>query len=91
MTHYRHDAWQDLIGALVEVRKDRIVVREGLVDGVMDDSSGIWIAADGVTTREFIEAVEGYEVWVQPRQLEGKHAFRMTWSALQSGPARWSL
>jgi len=51
MTPYRHHAWQNLIGALVEVRKDGGVVREGLVDDVMPDSSALWIAADGWTNR----------------------------------------
>ena len=88
MTHYRHDAWQNLIGALVEVRKDGAVVREGFVDDVMPDSSVLWIAADGFTGRVLIEAAEGYEMWVEPRKLEARHAYRMTSSALHPRESR---
>lgn len=88
MTSYRHNAWQNLIGALVEVRKDGTIVREGLVDDVMPDSSALWIAGDGSTNRVLIEAAEGYEVWVDPRPLEGKRAYRMAASVLQPRAAR---
>mgnify|MGYP003113819627 CR=1 FL=1 len=88
MCPYRHDAWQNLVGARVEVRKHSAVVREGLVDDAMPDSSALWIAADGSTSRELIEAAEGYEVWVEPRKLEGKLAYRMTSSALQRAVIR---
>ena len=83
MGPYRHDAWQNLVGARVEVRRQGAVVREGLVDDAMPDSSALWIAADGFSNRELIAAAEGYEVWVEPRKLEGKLAYRMTSSALQ--------
>lgn len=85
MTFYRHDAWRDLLGAVVEVRQNGTVIRQGLVADVMPDSSAIWIAADGLTGRTLIEATEGHEVWVEPRQLEGKRAYRMTASALRPG------
>ena len=88
MCPYRHNAWQNLIGALVEVRKHGAVVREGLVDDAMPDSSALWIAADGFTNRVLIEAAEGYEVWVEPRKLEGKLAYRMTASALRAAVPR---
>lgn len=88
MTFYRHDAWRDLIGALVEVRKDGTIRGGGLVDDVMPDSSALWIAADGSANRVLIEAAEGYEVWVEPRPLEGKRAYRMTSSLLQPRAAR---
>lgn len=85
MTSYRHDAWEHLRGALVQVRKNGTVLREGLVEDVMPDSSALWIAADGLAGQVLIEAAEGHEVWVEPRQLEGKRAYRMTLSALQRG------
>lgn len=88
MSFYRHDAWQNLRGAIVEVRKGGRIVREGLVDDVMPDSSALWIAGDGSTNRVLIEAAEGYEVWIEPRPLEGKRAYRMTAAILQPRVAR---
>ena len=88
MTFYRHDAWRDLLGAVVEVRQNGTFIRQGLVEDVMPDSSAIWIAADGLTGRVLIEAVEGHEVWVEPKQLKGTRAYRMTRSALQPGRGR---
>ncbi|MEV8042115.1 hypothetical protein [Arthrobacter sp. NPDC080082] len=83
MTHYRQDDWKHLLGAFVEIRKDGALVRKGLVDAVMPDSSALWIAAEGLSSRGLIDAAEGYEVWVEPRQLEGRAAYRMTASALR--------
>jgi hypothetical protein len=88
MTFYRHDAWSDLLGAVVEVRQNGTVIRQGVVEDVMPDSSAIWIAADGITGRTLIEAAEGHEVWVEPRQLKGTRAYRMPRSALQPGQGR---
>lgn len=85
MTVYRHDTWNNLLGAVVEVRKNGTIIRKGLVEDVMPDSSALWIAADGLTGRVLIEAAEGHEVWVEPKQLKGTRAYRMTWSALQPG------
>jgi hypothetical protein len=85
MTFYRHDVWLALLGALVEIRKNGTVVREGFVEDVMPDSSALWIAADGLTGRVLIEAAEGHEVWVEPRKLEGQRSYRMTSSALRGG------
>ncbi len=85
MTFYRHDLWHTLLGALVQVRQDGKVVREGLVEDVMPDSSALWISADGLNGRVLIEAAEGHEVWVEPRMLEGQRSYRMTSLALQGG------
>lgn len=87
MTYYGHDKWCGLLGAVVEVRKNGVVIRRGIVHDVMPDSSAVWIAADGLTGREIIEAAEGYQIWVEPKQLEGKHAYRMTLGALRGRPA----
>jgi hypothetical protein len=82
MTAYRHNDWNLLIGAVVEVRKDHEFFRSGVVDEAMPDSSALWLAADRGHTRVLIEAAEGYDVWVEPRILEGKLSYRMTTSAL---------
>ncbi|WP_461175306.1 hypothetical protein M1D93_20355 (plasmid) [Arthrobacter sp. Z1-9] len=82
MPAYRHEEWSQLVGAFVEVRNDKRVLRSGFVDDAMADSSALWLAADGIDGRALITRAEGYEVWVEPRQLEGSRAYRMTFSAL---------
>lgn len=83
MTKYRHDEWHLLVGAMVEIHKNGHLIRSGRVDNAMPDSSLIWLAADGPETRALFEAAEGFEVWVEPRQLDGTMSFRMTSSALK--------
>ncbi|MEW1808133.1 hypothetical protein [Pseudarthrobacter sp. NPDC080039] len=51
----------------------------------MPNSSALWLAADEDHGRMIIEAGEGYDVWVESRELEGKHRYRMTASALHLG------
>jgi hypothetical protein len=80
VAYYCHHAWHDLVGLVVEVRREGAVVREGLVDAAMADSSALWIAADGFQDRVLIEAAEGYEVWLEPRRLDGKSAYRLAQS-----------
>lgn len=77
-TPYRHHEWNQLIGAMVEVRKDHKFFRTGFVDSAMPDSSALWLAFDGPNDRILIAKAEGYEVWVEPRELDGSLAYRMT-------------
>lgn len=70
--------WNRLIGAYVEVRRQKQTIRYGVVDDAMPDSSILWLAADGIHRRSMYEAVEGYSVWVEPQQLIGEAAYRMT-------------
>jgi hypothetical protein len=77
MEAYRYRDWSRLIGTPVEVRKDFELVRAGLVDDAMQDSSAIWLAADATGGRVVFAAAEGYEVWIRPRELEGKLCFKM--------------
>jgi hypothetical protein len=65
MSAYRHNDWNQLIGALVEVRKNHEVVRTGIVGDAIPDSSALWLAADRSDNRALIEAAEGHEVWVE--------------------------
>jgi hypothetical protein len=60
----RCDDWTVLLGAKVEVRRGRAVVRIGFVDDVMADSSAIWLAYDGVQPRAMYDPGSGYEVWI---------------------------
>jgi hypothetical protein len=57
------DQWQSLSGEFVEVRLHGEVYRRGWVDAAMPDASGLWIAAEAVHPREYVDAASGYEVW----------------------------
>jgi hypothetical protein len=82
MTRYRHHEWARLIGAPVEIRKDGEVIRAGVVDDAMPDSSMVWIASDQQAPRTLFEASRGFQVWVEPKLLQGVITYRMTTQAL---------
>ncbi|TLM82930.1 hypothetical protein FDW83_11035 [Pseudarthrobacter sp. NamE2] len=77
MERYRYHDWSRLIGTPVEVRKDFELVRAGVVDDAMHDSSALWLAADAAGGRALFAAAEGYEVWISPRELGGKLCYKM--------------
>lgn len=85
MTAYPYNRWSHLIGAFVEIRRNNQVFRTGFVDEAMPDSSALWLASDQNHSRILIEAAEGFEVWVESRELEGLYRYRMTAAALNSG------
>ena len=78
MKSHRYNEWNLLIGAFVEIRKGQEFVRAGFVDHAMPDSSALWLAASGSHTRTLLEKSEGYEVWVEPLELDGVLRYRMT-------------
>ena len=82
MTKYPHHEWARLIGAPVEIQRQGEVIRTGIVDEAMPDSSIIWIASDAPASRTLFEASRGFEVWVEPRQLAGPLSYRLTSNAL---------
>lgn len=55
--------WRLVQGVIVEVRLGSSPYRVGLVEDVMPDGSGIWLAADGIQSREFLEKAQGYSLW----------------------------
>jgi hypothetical protein len=57
------DQWQSLPGNVVEVRLQGNLYRSGFVDAAMSDGSGLWLAAEGAMSREFIEKTSGYRVY----------------------------
>lgn len=65
---HRTDQWQSLVGEIIEIRLDGELYRQGVVDDVMPDASGLWIALEGAFQREFIDAASGFEVWTSPCQ-----------------------
>ena len=71
---HRTNQWQSLVGELVEVRLHGALYRRGLVDDAMPDASGIWIAQEAASLREFIDAGSGFEIWTSlypPSPLAG--------------------
>jgi hypothetical protein len=86
LTACRHSDWSLLIGAFVEIRKHLQPPRSGFVDDAMADSSALWLAADGAHHRVLVEKAEGYEVWVDPCELERQLSYRMAFSALHGAP-----
>lgn len=77
MNAYPYHDWSRLIGAPVEVRKDFLLVRAGVVDDAMADSSILWLAADSTQGRALFTAADGYQVWIRPQELDGKLCFKM--------------
>jgi hypothetical protein len=88
MQPYRYHDWSKLIGTPVEIRRDFEIVRDGIVDDAMGDSSALWLAADACGGRTLFTAAEGYEVWIRPQELGGKLCFKMAAAQLSgSRPA----
>jgi len=58
--------WESLSGAVVDVYLHDDLHRHGVVEDVMPDSSGLWIAAQGLCSREFIDKASGYTVRTDP-------------------------
>ncbi|TDL36689.1 hypothetical protein [Arthrobacter nitrophenolicus] len=77
MKWMRCNDWSRLVGIPVEIRKDFTLVRAGMVEDVMPDSSALWLAADAMAGRALFAAAEGYEVWISPRELGGKLCYKM--------------
>ena len=65
---YAYLDWNRLIDTPVEVRKDFKLVRAGVVDDTISDSSALWLAARGVHGRALFAASEGYEILIHPRE-----------------------
>jgi hypothetical protein len=81
---YQYHDWRRLIGTPVEVRKNFEIVRIGVVDDAMEDSSAVWIAADAGGGRRMFAAAEGFEVWIRPQELGGKLCFKMAATQLSA-------
>jgi hypothetical protein len=61
--------WHMLVGAAVEVRREGVFVRTGLVDDTTPSGDTAWIAADGIYHRIMIEKTAGYDLWITAEQL----------------------
>ena len=74
----KHLQWSLLLNVLVEVRQYGKMLRTGIVEDVMPDSSALWLAADASHPRQMFEVCQDHEIWVTPRELSGDLHFRMT-------------
>ena len=57
--------WLCQIGDTVEIRIGSEAVRRGVVEAVMPDGSGLWLAANGTDHRAYFHKETGLELWVQ--------------------------
>lgn len=82
MVFQNYPEWNRLQGAVIQIRRGGEVIAIGRVEHAMDDSSVLWIAANGIHSRRMYVAAEGYTAWVEPMLLCGDDAYRMTTSRL---------
>ena len=64
---YRCTEWHRLVGARVEVRRNGTAIRVATISEAMPDGSAVWLSAEGVEARMFIDAYSGYEICVEDR------------------------
>ena len=57
--------WSRTPGEYVEIRAGDTVLLRGIVDTVMPNGTGFWLAADGVQSRSYIDKDDGLELWVE--------------------------
>jgi len=74
--------WARLVGARVQIRRGNQVIRTGIVENAMPDSSVLWLAADGIHLRQMYVADENYAAWVEPLEMHGAATYRMITSRL---------
>ncbi|WP_461164587.1 hypothetical protein [Arthrobacter sp. R4-81] len=54
--------WSQLVGRVVELRRNGQVVRTAEVEDVTPDSSILWLRFDGNHGRQLVTRTDGYEV-----------------------------
>lgn len=54
--------WSQLVGRIVELRRNGQVVRTAEVEDVTPDSSILWLRFDGNHGRQLVTRTDGYEV-----------------------------
>lgn len=62
---YKATDWRLREGDVIELRCDGTVIRRGVVDAVMFDGSGLWLAAAGADHRKYLERDDSLEIWVE--------------------------
>lgn len=71
----------------VEIRQYGRVIRAGVVDDVMPDSSVLWLLADASEGRTLYSAAEDFEVWIDLELLEIHHQLQGRVAAAVSAAA----
>lgn len=54
--------WRQLVGRMVELRRDGQLVRTAEVEAVTPDSAILWLRFDGNHGRQLVTRTDGYEV-----------------------------
>lgn len=54
--------WKQLVGRVVELRRDGQLVRTAEVEDVTPDSAILWLRFDGNHGRQLVTRTDGYEV-----------------------------
>jgi hypothetical protein len=67
--YFRHDEWNSLRGAEVQVWRGGTLLRTGVVDAATDDSSIAWVAADANDRRRLVDKASGYVLKISSKQL----------------------
>ena len=87
MSCRRYHDWNRLTGIPVEIRQYGRVVRAGVVDDVMPDSSVLWLLADSSQGRTLYSAAEDFEVWIDLELLDIHHQLQGRVAAAVSAAA----
>lgn len=61
--------WEPSPGKRVEVRRSGCDVRRGVIEAVMRDKSGFWLASDGVEPRVFV-LLDDKEQTIRPAPVQ---------------------
>lgn len=70
--------WSMLVGAVVDVRREGVFVRTGLVEDTTPSGDTAWIAADGLDRRIMIEKSAGYDLWITAEQLQLRRVHQLS-------------
>jgi hypothetical protein len=70
VTRFRVDDWYRLPSTNVEIRRYGVFVRNGMIESATPDSRMLWLSSEGVDSRVLLDKQDGYEVWIQPHQLQ---------------------
>ena len=69
MKTHRCEDWSHLAGAEVAIHRHGRLLRVGVVDAVMPNDNVLWLASDYNGHRTIFESAEGYEAWVDPKDV----------------------
>jgi hypothetical protein len=62
------DDWRALLGMPVQIRRQEVPIRRGIVEDITWDGAAIWLAQEGNLGRMLVHKDEDYQVWVSCRR-----------------------